>query len=132
MVKRTGIRRLYREMSKDNRDLSFMLEREHAMEVLLTAKFHRDQMEQRKVNEDGRKRTARQRKSPKKKVAKPPPPSPKMLTSQVLFVPQIKSQNLEQQLNFARVKFTTQPHTDLGDSPDKKKLMNFIHIYYFQ
>ena len=81
MVKRTGIRRLYREMSKDNRDLSFMLEREHAMEVLLTAKFHRDQMEQRKVNEDGRKRTARQRKSPKKKVAKPPPPSPKMITA---------------------------------------------------
>ena len=62
----TGIRRLYREMSSDNRDLSFKLERNHAMGVLLSAKAQRDELEQPNKSQ-GRKKQKPTRKKAKNK-----------------------------------------------------------------
>lgn len=75
----TGIRRLYREMSHENRDLSFKLERNHAMGVLLSAKAQRDELEQSKKSQ-GKKQPTRKKetnKSPKQQQ----PPSPQMISA---------------------------------------------------
>ncbi|KAL7541193.1 hypothetical protein ACHAXR_010715 [Thalassiosira sp. AJA248-18] len=82
MHKRTGIRRLYRGMVRDPRDLSFESERDHTMELLLTAKIRRGQLEEQCCKKGGEGRKEEERKAPKKTPhKKKPPPSPKMVSA---------------------------------------------------
>ena len=76
----TGIRRLYREMSSDNRDLSFKLERNHAMGVLLSAKAQRDELEQSKKSQ-GKKKQPTRKKAKNKSPKQQQPPSPQMISA---------------------------------------------------
>jgi len=76
----TGIRRLYQEMSRDNRDLSFKLERNHAMGVLLSAKAQRDELEQPKKSQ-GKKKQPTRKKAKNKSPKQQQPPSPQMISA---------------------------------------------------
>ena len=76
----TGIRRLYREMSHENRDLSFKLERNHAMGVLLSAKAQRDELEQPKKSQRRKKQPTR-KKEKNKSPMQQQPPSPQMISA---------------------------------------------------
>ena len=77
----TGIRRLYREMSNDNRDLSFKLERNHAMGVLLSAKAPRDELEQPKKSQGKKKQPTRKKEKNKSPKQQQQPPSPQMISA---------------------------------------------------
>lgn len=85
MHKKTGIRRLYKGMVTENRDLSFELERNHALEVVLAAKVKRSQLERdstsetngiskRAKKESSPPRTSRSKKAKQAKTPQAPPP----------------------------------------------------------
>ena len=85
----TGIRRLYKEMSRnDNRDPSYDLERNQTLTILLSSKIKRNQLERdspqknhrcsRKASEDNNKKQKGKTKAVKKEE---PPPSSKMVSA---------------------------------------------------
>lgn len=84
----TGIRRLYKEMSRnDNRDPSYDLERNQALTILLSSKIKRNQLERdspqknrrsRNTSEDNNKKQKGKTKADKKEE---PPPSSKMVSA---------------------------------------------------
>lgn len=67
MHERPGIQRVYREMVRDHRDLSFESERARTMGVLLSAKGQRRELERQYSEDKGRTRRS------KTKVENPPP-----------------------------------------------------------
>ena len=84
LPKMTGIRRLYREMSRDEEhDLSFELERKHTMGLLLSAKNQREKLEQESEQRPTRKDDikSKENKTSHKKKKPIPKQSPKMASA---------------------------------------------------
>ena len=86
-LKMTGIRRLYKEMSRnDNRDPSYDLERNQTLTILLSSKIKRNQLERDSPQKNQRLRKAskdnNKQKGKTKAVKKEePPPSSKMVSA---------------------------------------------------
>lgn len=86
--KMTGIRRLYQEMSRDEQhDLSFELERNHTMGLLLSAKNQRKNLEQEAEQRTTSKdETSKENKTSHKKKKPIPKQSPKMASAKNAYM----------------------------------------------
>lgn len=80
MHERTGIRRLYRDMVRDHRDITFESERERTINVLHSAKVRRSKIEQSRNDAIKPSKTEDKKRTPNKSKRKPPP-SPKMVSA---------------------------------------------------
>ena len=85
MHERPGIQRVYREMIRDHRDLSFERERARTMGVLLSAKGQRRDLERQYSEDKGRTRRSKTKvKNPPAEATPEKPPdavSPKMASA---------------------------------------------------